>query len=90
MFTTSGHGSVVKCVGARARADEMSGSLRRSAQPEKKPDSNSQQIFPGGHAKRTDTPQLRQTPMNKSDHNGYWAALERSKLVRLGVRNRSQ
>ena len=34
--------------------------------------------------------QLRQTPMNKSDHNGYWAALERSKLVRLGVRNRSQ
>ena len=29
-------------------------------------------------------------PMYKSDHNGYWAALERSKLVRLGVRNRSQ
>ena len=37
-----------------------------------------------------DMEQLRQTPMYKSDHNGYWSALERSKLVRLGVRNRSQ
>ena len=44
----------------------------------------------GSLSTRRPRAQLRQTPMNKSDHNGYWAALERSKLVRLGVRNRSQ
>jgi len=44
----------------------------------------------GSEVLRKESQQLRQTPMNKSDHNGYWAALERSKLVRLGVRNRSQ
>lgn len=32
MFTTSGHGSVVKCVGARAQADEMSGYKKKKTQ----------------------------------------------------------
>jgi hypothetical protein len=47
-------------------------------------------VFRGAGGELEAQCQLRQTPMNKSDHNGYWAALERSKLVRLGVRNRSQ